>query len=118
MQPARGTLKYTLYAYTNESKFDSLAADFNGTEMSTAKFFSLLPAFANFLGRIKNTGTFEKGVDVLIKFRDTLPEQFRVFTDPLINNILKETADKKMANGLKEQSDYIISKLPTDKSKQ
>ncbi len=114
-QPARGALKYTLYAYTDESKFDSLATDFNNSEISNTKFFSLLPAFTNFIGRIKNTDTFKKGVDVIVKFRDGLPQEFRGFTDPFINNTLKETADKKMANGLKEQSDYIISKIPEDK---
>ncbi len=117
-QPARGALKYTLYAYTDESKYDSLAEDFNNTEISNEKFFSLLPAFLNFLGRVKNTVTFKQGVDVIVKFRNTQPEQFKLFTDPFINNTLKQTADKKKADGFKEQSDYIISKLPADKPKQ
>lgn len=116
-QPARGALKYTLYTYTDESKFDSLAADFNTTGISNEKFFSLLPAFAKFLNKVKNTATFKKGVDVIVNFRDTQPEQFKFFTDPYINSYLKETADKEMAKGLKEQSDYVLSKLPADKSK-
>ncbi|MEP6750363.1 MAG: M1 family metallopeptidase [Bacteroidota bacterium] len=116
-QPARGALKYTLYAYTDESKFDSLAADFTNAEISNVKFFSLLPAFANFLVRVKNTTTFKKGVDAIVNFRDTQAEQFKFFTDPLINNTLKETADKEIANGFKGQSDYILSKLPADKPK-
>ncbi len=116
-QPARGALKYTLYAYTDESKFDSLTADFNSMPVSNTKFFNLVPAYANFFGRVKNADTFKKGVDVMVKFRDSIWQQFRVFTDPLINNVLKETADRKMAHGLKDQSDYIISKLSADKPK-
>jgi aminopeptidase N len=111
-QPARGALKYTLYAYIAESKFDSLVANFNSMPIGNTKLFNLVPAFSKFLARIKNTDTFKKGVDVMVKFRDSIPQQFHVFTDPVINNALKETADKKMANGLKAESDYVQSKLP------
>ncbi len=49
---------------------------------------------------------------MIVKFREEIPQQFHVNSDPFINNILKGIADKKDAAGLKEQSDYIKSKLP------
>ncbi len=55
---------------------------------------------------------------MIIGFRDSLPKQNRVNTDPIINDILRGIAERKQEAGLKEQSDYIKSKLPGDKPKQ
>ena len=39
-------------------------------------------------------------------------------TDPVINRVLlKGLASKKMEDGLQEQSDYVISKLPAEDKK-
>jgi aminopeptidase N len=81
--------------------------------------FHMVPSFAIFLGRIKSTSNFEKGVDMIVKYRDGgIPQQFRVYTAPVINDALKGIEDKKERDGLKEQSDYIKSKLPADKPRQ
>jgi aminopeptidase N len=110
-QPAKGVLKEALLAYTNENKFDSLATVFDNLPVNGSKF-NMLPGFANFLGRVKNTANVEKGIDMIIKFRDAIPQQFRGNTDPFINDALKAIAEKKDAAGMKDQSDYIKSKIP------
>jgi aminopeptidase N len=116
--PAKGTLKSDLIAYTDESKFDSLATVFDNLPDNPLKFH-MVPSFAIFLGRIKSTSNFEKGVDMIVKYRDGgIPQQFRVYTAPVINDALKGIEDKKERDGLKEQSDYIKSKLPADKPRQ
>ena len=115
--PAKGTLKDALFTYTDESKFDSLAAVFESLPVGNAKF-NMLPGFANFLGRVKNTTNLEKGVDMIVKFRDTIPQQFRSNTDPYIDDALKGIKEKKEAAGLTEQAEYIKTKLPADKPKQ
>ena len=112
--PAKGTLKNALIAYTDENKFDSLATVFDNLPDN----FNVVPSFAIFLARVKNTANLEKGVDMIVKFRDAIPQQFRLYTDPFINDALKGIEDKKDKEGLKEQSDYIKSKLPADKPKQ
>ncbi len=114
--PAKGTLKNALIVYIDESKFDSLAVEFD--KLSTNKKGSMFLGFAGFLGRVKNTANLEKGVDMIVKFRDIVPQQFRGNSDPFINGVLKGIEDKKATDGLKEQSDYINSKLPADKPKQ
>jgi aminopeptidase N len=112
--PAKGTLKEALFAYTDESKFDSLASVFENLPLGDTKFF-MVNGFAGFLGRVKNTNNLEKGVDLIAKFRDTIPQQFRGNTDPFINGALKGIKEKKDAAGLKEQAEYITTKLPADK---
>jgi aminopeptidase N len=116
-QPAKGVLREALFAYTDENKFDSLAAVFDGLPLGNAKF-NMLPSFTSFLGRVKNTGNLEKGVDMIVRFRDEIPQQFRGNTDPFINGELKALVEKKQTKGLTDQADYIKSKLPADKPQQ
>ena len=52
---------------------------------------------------------------MIVKFRDTIPQQYRGNTDPFINSALKGIRERKDAAGLKEQADYIKSKLPDTK---
>jgi aminopeptidase N len=114
--PAKGTLKKALLAYIDESKFDSLATEFD--KLPNIKKERMFLGFAGFLGRVKNTASLQKGVDMIIGFRDSIPKQFRVNTDPFINDILRGIAERKQDAALNEQSDYIKSKLPADKPRQ
>ena len=116
--PAKGTLKKVLNGYIDESKFDSVATVFDHLPALSNAKFGMLSSFANFLGRVQNTSNLKKGVDMITKFRDTIPQQFRGNTDPFINDTLKGIAEKKDAAGLKEQADYIKSKLPAAKPEQ
>jgi aminopeptidase N len=113
-QPARGALKDALAAYMDESKFDSVATKFNSLPIGNAKF-NMLPSFAAFLGRVKNTDNLKKGVDMIVSFRDSIPKEFRANSDPFINGQLHNIVDKKEAKGLKEHTDYIKTKLPPAK---
>jgi aminopeptidase N len=66
----------TLYMYASESDFDSLAAQFDRLPVGNKKF-NLLQPFSNYLKKIKNTDNFRKGIDIIVRFRDTVPEQYR-----------------------------------------
>jgi aminopeptidase N len=116
--PAKGTLKEVLNGYVDESKFDSIATVFDKLPSLSNSKFNMLSSFGNFLGRVKNTNNLKRGIDMIVKFRDTIPQQFRGNTDPFINGILKEIAEKKTSAGLKEQADYIQSKIPASKREQ
>jgi hypothetical protein len=55
-------------------------------------------------------------VDEIVKFRDDIPGQIKVQTDPYINNmILKGLASKKEKAGAKAMADYVNSKIPVKK---
>jgi len=114
--PARGKLKEVLNNYIDESKFDSVATVFDKLDGSLKA--NMLSFFSNFLSRVKNADNLEKGVDMIVKFRESVPQEYRKDTDPIFNDTLKGIAEKKQAAGLKEQSNYIKSKLPADKLKQ
>jgi aminopeptidase N len=101
--------------YGDETAFDFIADNFEQIPLSQAKF-PALTSFVQFLGSVTNMANFKKGVDMIAKFRDDLPQSIRVSTDPFINGIaLKGLAAKKEADGAKEMADYVKSKLPVEK---
>ncbi|MFA5328967.1 MAG: M1 family aminopeptidase [Prolixibacteraceae bacterium] len=115
-QHAKGALSdaitETVYMYSSESEFDSLAARFDHMPDGYPKFRQLEP-FANFLKRVKNTENFKKGIDMIVSFRDSIPILNQEFALPYINGkILNEIATFKQSLGLTEQADYVNSKLP------
>ncbi len=101
--------------YGDETAFDFVADNFEQIPLSQAKF-PALTSFSQFLGSVTNMANFKKGVDMIVRFRDDLPQSIRVQTDPFINGIaLKGLAAKKEADGAKEMADYVKSKLPAEK---
>lgn len=101
-----------LFSYSDESDFDSLAVRFDNLSFGNEKFMVLQP-FANYLKRIKNPVYFMKGIDMIVAFRDTIPEQYRQMVAPYLNGmILGGIAASKQAKGMTEQADYVKSKLP------
>jgi aminopeptidase N len=111
--PAKGELKYALLSNSEETKFDVIYNNFSGLVFGNEQFFTIKP-FAHFLENVKSTDKVKKGVDLLVKIRGNIPQQFHSFTDPEINGALKELMQKKRAAGLTQQADYIKSKLPAD----
>ncbi len=110
-QRAKGVLMNALIKYSDESKFDSLASKFDNLPFGSTKIDMVSP-FAEFITKFKNTEKLRKGVDIIVKFREAVPQQYHHFSDPFINKVLNEIAEKKQAAGMKEQADYIKSKLP------
>ncbi|MES2006137.1 MAG: M1 family metallopeptidase [Bacteroidota bacterium] len=101
--------------YGDESAFDFVAGNFDKMPLTQSKFNALM-SFAEFLNKVTNIENFKKGVDLIAQFRDELPQQVRVQTDPVINGmVLKGLADKKEAAGAKEMTEYIKSKIPANK---
>jgi hypothetical protein len=101
-----------LFTYSNENDFDSLAVRFDEWPFGNEKFMVLQP-FADFLKRIKNPANFKRGIDMIVRFRDTVPQQYRQQIEPYFNGmILNGIAISKQSKGLTEQADYVKSKLP------
>jgi len=117
--PSKGKLNNAianvLIKYGDENDFDIINDNFSKMPVSQTKF-NFLQTYSTLLAKVKNTNNLKKGVDEIVKFRDAIPAQARDNTDPYINNtILKNLAAKKDAAGLKDQADYIKSKLPDAK---
>jgi aminopeptidase N len=101
-----------LYTYSSENEFDSLAARFENRPSFNAKF-NEVGYFAKFLKRVNNTINFRKGIDLIVTFRDSIPEINRQNYVPYLNGFIinKIAADKKSLD-MTEQADYVFSKLP------
>lgn len=118
-QPAKGTLgdeiSETMIKFGDENAFDVIAPIFDDLPLGQAKFEKVQP-FANFLVKVKDPAKFKSGVDMIVSFREAVPQGFRNQTDPFINNVvLKGLADKKEKSGEKELSDYVKGKLAGQK---
>lgn len=101
--------------YGDESAFDFVTGKFDDMPLSQAKFSAINP-LVEFLGKVTDLAKFKKGVDMIVKFRDEIPQSVRAQTDPFINGVaLKGLADKKEAAGAKEMAEYVKSKLPGGK---
>jgi aminopeptidase N len=113
--PAKGDLLAAMSLIfmkeADESKFDLVIEGFDKMPMSEEKF-KLFPPFAALLLKMNNTEQFERAVDALIKFRSSFPSDQKEELSKLLNdNFLKPIATRKEAAGLKEQADYLRSKI-------
>jgi aminopeptidase N len=118
-QPSKGRLtaaiSNVIIQFGDESAYDFIMNNFSSMPLSQEKFGSMT-SVADFLAKLTDQKKFEKGVDEIVKFRDEIPAQVRVQTDPYINNmILKGLATKKEKAGAKAMADYVNSKLPVKK---
>ena len=105
-------INQTLYRYAGENEFDSLSARFENYPFGNSKF-SLLQPFADFLKCVKNIDNFKKGIDLIVSFRETVPEEYRQYVLPFLNGmILDGLAKARQTAGMTEQADYVKSKLP------
>jgi aminopeptidase N len=79
-----------------EGDFDFIASRFNKAPFSQEKF-GFLGGFIDYLSQIKNTVFIKKGIDLILKFRNGIPESYKNFTDPGIKEGLHKIAKVKGA---------------------
>jgi len=127
-KPAKGALKSSLQgakaASGDESLEEEIIGEFIKMPVSQQKF-NALGTLGIYLGALKNTEKVKAAVDEIIKFREAIPSQYRVQTDPYINETLQSIVIKKEENlkadagntALKELVDYIKSKIPAGEKK-
>lgn len=104
----------------DESGFPIIASAFADMPLSQAKF-NLIQPLSELLGKVSNLDNLKKGVDLIVDFRNDVPEQFGL--TPVINGYLKNiiTAKEKASavatanSTIKSQIDYINSKLTAEK---
>jgi aminopeptidase N len=85
-----------------EADFDMVANSYDKSPLSQQKIQSTI-TFAGFLEKVQNAANVKKGIDMIIKFRNQIPEQYRGFTDPPIKGALDKLGKAKGT----ETADYI-----------
>jgi aminopeptidase N len=103
-----------LVQFGDESAFDAVTDNFEKLPLGQEKF-NLVPHYAALLSKVSDGDKVRKGVDLIVKFRDAIPQAYRPQTDPFINNALNGLAEKKEKAGLKDQVTYIKSKIEPEK---
>ncbi len=127
-KPAKGLLKSAIkneFAKSgDETVFEEMLAEFEKAGLQQR--FGIVNDLATFLISMKNTEKVKKGVEAIAKFRDEVPSALRSQTDPYLNGQIltailnaKNTALKADPSngGLKEQVEFIKSKLPEELKK-
>jgi aminopeptidase N len=119
-EPVKGELMTAISAvlikFGDETSFDVISDNFDKMPSGGVKF-QFIPSYANLLVKVSNPQKVEKGVDLIVKFRESVPQAYRNQTDGFINDALTGIAKKKQAAGLQEQADYIKAKLPAETQK-
>lgn len=86
-----------------EADFDFIANRFDEAPLTQEKL-EATDKFCAYLEKISNLDNVKKGIDIVIKFRNQIPEQFRGFTDGPIKAALDKIGKEKGS----EIKDYII----------
>jgi aminopeptidase N len=93
-----------LMSQGTEADFTFIANRYDALPLSQEKVQGTA-TFADYLGKVQNIDNVKKGIDMIIKFREAIPEQFRGFTDPSMKGALDKLGKTKG----KEIADYINS---------
>jgi aminopeptidase N len=90
----------------SEADFEFISKRFDDMPLSQEKVTGV-GTFAAYLEKVQNSSNVKKGIDMIIKFRNQIPEQFRSFVDPMIMGGLNKLGKVKG----KEIEDYIANGL-------
>ncbi|MDE3237165.1 MAG: M1 family metallopeptidase [Bacteroidota bacterium] len=116
--PSKGRLNTAIsnisIQYGDESAFDLVSSSFDKLPFGQEKF-QQVPSFVQFLTKVTDLDKFKKGVDMIVSFREKIPDAYKQQTNPFINNFLTGLKAKKEAAGAKDFADYVQSKLPANK---
>jgi hypothetical protein len=77
--------------------------------------FNKLNDIFDFMANTSSNELFKRAVDDILKLETDLPEAFRAQATEQLNAALRQVQKEKVDAGLKEQADYIDSKLPKPK---
>lgn len=102
------------------SAFPIIAKAFRDMPLTQAKF-NLIAPISQMLVKIQSTEQLKEGVDMIVEFRNSIPEQYGI--TPVVNNFLKNIIKGKESSlstaqnksDLQQQIDYINSKINDEK---
>ncbi len=83
-----------IVAHGSEDDYDIIVKWYNGLPPGQGKLQSTA-TFCDYLSKINDTQKIKNGVDKVVAFRNSIPQQYRSFTDAPINAALQKIADAK-----------------------
>ena len=111
---SKGKLNNIIKKLANPVDGNKLLSDFEATPMGQQKFNMINDVF-ELMSNTTSNEIFKRAVDDILQLQKDIPEAFRDQATEQLNNALREIQKDKAANGLKEQADYVESKLPKPK---
>ncbi len=99
--------------YGDENDFDFIAAKYKGTNSESTEKFYLTPSFAELLAKINDPIKFKIGIDLIVAFRESIPQEYRVQSDTYFNaKILGSILKAKKQQGQQKLVDIVLEQLP------
>ena len=117
--PAKGKLANVLKnmeSAANPAAAIAILEKFEAMPVGQAKYQALESIF-ELIEKTRSMDIFKRGVDNIMALGAASPESFRDQVVTALNTALRELQKQKSSDGLKEQADYIDSKLPKDDKK-
>ena len=85
-----------------EADFDFIAKSYDKSPPSQEKL-AMSSTFASYLEKVSSNGNVKKGIDMILRFRKQIPQQFQGFTEPAFKSALEKLGKAKGG----EIADYI-----------
>ncbi len=89
-----------------EEDFNTILNNFKNSPLSQTKVTDAM-AFGSYLSKVKNPDNVRKGVDEIMKLRNQIPEQYRVYIDPAFKQVFGKISTTKRAEGNASLANYI-----------
>ena len=102
-----------LTKYGDENVFDFVAAKFEALSIQSEEKFYMTMPFASLLIKTSDEAKFKKGIDLIVAFRNAIPDGYRTQTDPYFNTqILGTILKKKKQKGEDNLVKIVSAALP------
>jgi aminopeptidase N len=99
--------------YGDEQMFDFVANTYAKLNIQSSEKFEMTMPFAQLLIKTTDPVKFKKGIDLIVEFREAIPQSYRVQTDPYFNfKILGDIIKAKKQKGETEFVAVVSAVLP------
>ena len=99
--------------YGDENVFDFVAAKYEALNIQSSEKFYMTTSFAQLLVKTSDPIKFKKGIDLIVGFREAIPQGYRTQTDPYFNGkILGMILKGKKDRGEQALVDMVTEVLP------
>jgi aminopeptidase N len=102
-----------LTKYGDEQMFDFVANTYAKLNIQSSEKFEMTAPFAQLLIKTTDPIKFKKGIDLIVEFREAIPQGYRSQTDPYFNfKILGDIIKAKKQKGETELVEIVSAVLP------
>jgi aminopeptidase N len=102
-----------LTKYGDEQVFDFVATTYGKLNIQSSEKFEMTAPFAQLLIKTTDPVQFKRGIDLIVEFREAIPQGFRVQTDPYFNfKIFGDILKAKKQKGETELAAIVGAVIP------